>query len=111
MGATSERRRTWRTEISLQCTLHRRTGKMIEAQTLDLGPGGMRVKTNRPLAVDETFDFELHDRARINGRARVVDERGNRVYGLRFDKLGDEARAEIALLAQEAAPSSSAPER
>ena len=78
---------------------------------MDLGPGGMRVKTDRPLAIDETFDFELPDRARINGRARVVDERGYRVYGLRFDTLGDEARGEIALLAKEAAPSSSAPER
>ena len=107
----TDRRRSWRTEIALECLLHRRTGKMIEAQTLDLGPGGMRVKTNRPLAVDETFDFELPDRARINGRARVVNERGYRVYGLRFDKLGDEARAEIALLAKAAAPSSSAPGR
>ena len=95
----TDRRRTWRTEIALECLLHRRTGKTIEAQTLDLGPGGMRVKTNRPMAVDETFEFELPARARINGRARVVDERGYRVYGLRFEKLGDEARAEIAALA------------
>ena len=84
---------------------------MIEAQTLDLGPGGMRVKTSRPLAVDETFEFELPDRARINGRALVVNERGYRVYGLRFDKLGDEARAELALLAKETASSASAPGR
>ena len=61
----TDRRRSWRTEIALECLLHRRTGKTIEAQTLDLGPGGMRVKTNRPLAVDETFDFELPGRARI----------------------------------------------
>ena len=107
----TDRRRSWRTGLALECLLHRHTGTTIEAQALDLGPGGMRVKTNRPLAVDETFDFELPDRARINGRARVVDERGYRVYGLRFDKLGDEARAEIALLAKEAAASASAPER
>ena len=107
----NDRRRSWRTGLAHECLLHRHTGKTIEVQTVDLGPGGMRVKTDRPLAIDETFDFELPDRARINGRARVVDERGYRVYGLRFDKLGDEARAEIALLAQEAAPSSSAPER
>lgn len=99
----TDRRRNWRTEIALECTLHRRTGKTIDAQTLDLGPGGMRVKTNRPLAVDETFEFELPDRARINGRARVVNERGYRVYGLRFENLGDEARAEIAILAKEVA--------
>jgi c-di-GMP-binding flagellar brake protein YcgR len=95
----ADRRRGWRTEIALECLLHRRTGKTIEAQTLDLGPGGMRVKTNRPMAVDETLDFELPEHARINGRARVVNERGYRVYGLRFDDLGDEARAEIAALA------------
>jgi c-di-GMP-binding flagellar brake protein YcgR len=107
----TDRRRSWRTEIALECLLHRRTGKTIEAQTLDLGPGGMRVKTNRPMAVDETFDFELPARARINGRARVVNERGYRVYGLRFDKLGDEARAEIAILAKERAPIPPAPAR
>ena len=107
----TDRRRSWRTGLALECLLHRHTGKTIEGQTVDLGPGGMRVKTDRPLAIDETFDFELPDRARINGRARVVDERGYRVYGLRFDKLGDEARAEIALLAKEAAASASAPER
>ena len=107
----TDRRRSWRTEIALECLLHRRTGKTIEAQTLDVGPGGMRVKTNRPMAVDETFDFELPERARINGRARVVNERGYRVYGLRFEKLGDEARAEIAILAKERAPIPPAPAR
>jgi hypothetical protein len=100
VGATSERRRTWRTEISLQCMLHRRTGKMIEAQTVDVGPGGMRVHTNRPLGVDETLDFELPDHGRINGRARVLREQAYRIYALRFEKLGDEARAEIAKLTQ-----------
>ena len=100
MGATSERRRTWRTEISLQCVLHRRTGKMIEAQTVDVGPGGMRVHTNRPLGVDETLDFELPDYGRVNGRARVLREQAYRIYALRFEKLGDEARAEIARLTQ-----------
>ena len=100
MGVTSERRRTWRTEISLECNLHRRTGKMIEARTVDIGPGGMAVHTNRPLSVDELLDFELPDRGRINGRARVLREQAYRIYALRFEKLGDEARAEIAELAQ-----------
>ena len=99
MGVTSERRRSWRTEIALECTLHRRTGKTIEAQTLDIGPGGMRIKTNRPLSVDEVLEFELPDRARINGRARILREQGYRIYAVRFEKLGDEARAEIAELA------------
>ena len=97
---TSERRRSWRTELSLECTLHRRTGKTIEARTLDIGPGGMRVHTNRPLSIDEVLEFELPDRGRINGRARVLREQAYRVYAMRFEKLGDEARAEIAELTQ-----------
>ena len=100
MGVTSERRRTWRTEISLECLLHRRTGKMIGTQTVDIGPGGMAVHSDRPLTVDETLEFELPTRPRINGRARVLREQAYHVYALRFEKLGDQARAEIAELAQ-----------
>ena len=100
MGVTSERRRSWRTELSLECTLHRRTGKMIEGRTVDIGPGGMRVHTTRPLSIDELLEFELPERGRINGRARVLREQAYRVYALRFEKLGDEARAEIAELTQ-----------
>jgi hypothetical protein len=98
VGVTSERRRSWRTEVSLECLLHRRTGKMIEGRTLDIGPGGMRVHTNRPLAVDEVLEFELPARGRINGRARALREQAYRVYAMGFEKLGDEARAEIAEL-------------
>jgi hypothetical protein len=100
VGVTSERRRGWRTPISLECRLSRRTGKVIEARTLDIGPGGMQVTTNRPLSIDETMEFELPERARIGGRARVLREHGYRIYVLRFERLGDEARAEIALLAR-----------
>jgi hypothetical protein len=99
VGVTSERRRSWRTEIALACTLSRRTGKIVEARTLDVGPGGMCVSTQRPLAVDEVFDFKLPEQAGIHGRARVVREHGYRVYALRFVKLGDDARAELASLA------------
>jgi c-di-GMP-binding flagellar brake protein YcgR len=99
VGVTSERRRTWRTQIALECTLHRRTGKTIDAQTLDVGPGGMRIKANRPLSVDEVLEFELPERARIHGRARILREQGYRIYAVRFEKLGDEARAELAELA------------
>ena len=100
MGAGSERRRSWRTHVAYVCVLSRKTGKMIEAKTVDVGPGGMRVHTNRPLAVDELLEFELPERARINGRARVLREQAYRIYALRFEKLGDEARGEIAELAQ-----------
>jgi hypothetical protein len=104
VGAPSERRRSWRTEVEVVCQLSRKTGKVIEAKTLDLGPGGMRIHTNRPLAPDELLEFELPEHARIHGRARVLREHGYRIYAVRFEKLGDEARAEIALLAGAANP-------
>jgi len=104
VGAGDERRRTWRTDIAVECTLSRKTGKTIEAKTLDIGPGGMRVRTNRPLAADELLEFELPERARINGRARVLREQGYRIFALRFEKLGDEARAEISSLTAAATP-------
>ena len=56
--------------------------------------------TNRPLTIDETLEFELPAYARVNGRARVLREQAYHVYAMRFEKLGDESRAEIAELAQ-----------
>jgi PilZ domain len=94
-----ERRGTWRSEIALECVLHRRTGKMIDARTVEIGPGGMRVHTDRPLSIDEVLEFEFPARAQIHGRARVLREHGYRIYALRFEKLGGEARAVIAELA------------
>jgi hypothetical protein len=110
VGVTGERRRGWRTEVSLECHLHRRTGKMIEGRTVDFGPGGMRVHTNRPLGIDEVLEFELPDRGRVNGRARVLREHGYRIYALRFEKLGDEARGEIAELARLGEPAQRPPQ-
>jgi hypothetical protein len=90
--------------LEVPCVLSRRTGKMIEAKTLDLGPGGMSIHTTRPLSVDELLEFELPEHARINGKARVLREQAYRVYALRFEKLGEDARAEIATLAGAANP-------
>jgi len=67
---------------------------------VDIGPGGMRVHTTRPLAIDELLEFELPDHGRINGRARVLREQAYRTYALQFRQLGDETRAEIAELAR-----------
>jgi hypothetical protein len=110
VGVTGERRRGWRTEVSLECSLHRRTGKMIDGRMVDVSPGGMRVHTNRPLSIDEVLEFELPDRDRVNGRARVLREQGYRIYALRFEKLGEEARAEIAALAQSRDPTERPPQ-
>lgn len=77
-----------RAQISMSCTLRRRTGSPIPAQTLDLGPDGMRVTSPRPLCEDETIDFELPNLdMRVAGHARVLRQQRLHVYVLRFERL------------------------
>jgi hypothetical protein len=74
--------------VSLPCTLRRRVGAPIVAQTLEVGPAGMRVASRRPLAPDETVEFDLPDpEIRISGHARVVRQQRLNVYALRFEGL------------------------
>jgi hypothetical protein len=88
----TDQRRSPRIEIEMACTLHRRNGSPIEARTVDLGPGGMRVCTPRPLATDETLRFELEG---IDGRARVLRQQGRDTYAVRFEMLAEQARAQL----------------
>jgi hypothetical protein len=87
-----ERRRGERTEIAVECTLKRTRGAPIRCETVDLGPGGMAVASDRPLAADELVEFDL---PAIHGRARVLREQAYHVYALRFEALRAEARAEL----------------
>ncbi len=87
----SDRRSPRRTRraISLRCTLSRGAGSPIRARTIDLGPSGMRVATERPLAVDELVAFDLTcGDVSIRGHARVVCQERPDVYGVRFGSLG-----------------------
>jgi hypothetical protein len=77
-----------RAEIELTCTLRRHIGSPIPAQTVHVGPRGMRVRSPRPLTQDETVGFDLPNLdMRVNGRARVINEDRPRVYSLRFEGL------------------------
>jgi len=77
-----------RAQIALSCTLHRPIGSPIPAQTLDVGPRGMRVSSPRPLRADETIGFDLPGLdMRVNGRALVICEERPHVYALRFEGL------------------------
>ena len=71
----------------MDCTLTRRVGSPVTAKTVDLGSGGMSVATTRPLAVDEQLGFDMPPLPNplVSGRARVLRDQGNRVYGLRFE--------------------------
>jgi hypothetical protein len=98
--AMDERRRLPRTDIALPCTLSRRSGTAINAETINLGPGGMRISSPRPLALDEvlSFDLPLQD-SRVDGRARVLRQEGVRAYALRFEGLAEPAREQLLRLA------------
>ena len=76
------------TRCALPCTLTRAAGSPIASETIDLGTTGMRLLTDRPLAVDETlaFDLPLGD-THIRGIARVVRQERPDVFALRFGRL------------------------
>jgi hypothetical protein len=101
VDAARERRGGARVALECGCTLARRFGSPVQGRTLDVGPGGMRVTTQRPLATDELLEFELPPPSgpSVRGRARVLRQQGYGVYALRFERLSDEARAALALLA------------
>jgi hypothetical protein len=97
------RRRQPRAELRVACTLSRRKGGPISGQTLDVGPGGMRVSTNRPLAIDEVLHFDLPiEQDRLDGDARVVREHAPNVYALRFEHLAEAAVNRLQAIATQA---------
>ena len=67
----AERRREPRTEMAVECTLQRAKGAPIRCETVDVGPGGMAVASDRPLAADEVVAFDLEA---VHGQARVLRE-------------------------------------
>ena len=77
-----------RAPLHVACTLKRSKGSPIAGQTLDVGVGGMRVCTERPLRIDEVVTFDLPIQGEhVDGQARVLREQGFQVYALRFEAL------------------------
>jgi hypothetical protein len=106
----TERRGSPRTPVCLDVTLARTKGNPITARTLDLGTGGMRVATPRPLGVDEVLSFNLplgSDGDLVGGRVRVVREYARQVYALRFERLASDAVARVSSFVLAAANGSS----
>ena len=76
--------------------LKRRKGSPIEARTLDIAAGGMRITADRPLAADELLHFDLAlPSGPIGGEARVLREAGYKIYALRFETPADAGRAVV----------------
>jgi hypothetical protein len=83
-----DRHRSPKAQIALPCTLRRRIGSPIAAQTVEVGPEGMCVSSPRPLAADETVTFDLPNLdMRVTGSARVLRQQRLNVYVLRFEHL------------------------
>jgi PilZ domain len=90
IGGMAERRQAPREMKVFPCTLRRSKGRAIHCETIDVGPGGMAVASERPLAPDEVLVFDL---PAVRGQARVLREQAYHVYALRFETLQAEARA------------------
>lgn len=85
---TQDKRRAPRAEVKCACALKRNSGASIEAETVNLGPGGALLKCRRPLTIDESlaFDLDVTD-CHIETQARVLRHEGHDTYALRFEKL------------------------
>ena len=103
----TDRRRKPRATVALPCTLRRHSGSAIDARTVEIGTGGMRASTPRPLALDEvvTFDVALDGDLHVTGRARVMRQEGLSSYALRFEELLESMRAQLEQFAAEPARS------
>ena len=89
---TSARRAAPRAVVELPVTLVRGRGKPIASRNVDVGRGGMRVCSERPLGIDELLSFDLlWQDAHLEGRARVLREDVGSTYALRFEPLGQRA--------------------
>ena len=93
MPGGDERRGTRRVELAVACMLRRPAGSPISCETVDVGPGGMSVCSERPLATDELLVFDLGSEHELHGRARVLRQQAHQVYALRFEGLPADARA------------------
>lgn len=87
--STIDRRSTPRVAVEVDVRLARAHGTPVPAQTTDLGAGGMRIRTARPLRVDEVlhFDLALDGGRPLEGDARVMRLHPRNHYALRFERL------------------------
>jgi len=87
--AAIDRRTTPRVTVDVDVRLQRHVGGPVAGRTVDLGAGGMRIATARPLRLDEIvhFDLRLAPEHALAGDARVMRLHPRNHYALRFEHL------------------------
>jgi c-di-GMP-binding flagellar brake protein YcgR len=87
-----------RAAVDLELRLERRHGRPLNARTVDLSTGGARVRSARPLRIDEELRFDVGlpaGRSRVEGTARVLRQDRHDVYALRFESLAPATLADL----------------
>jgi hypothetical protein len=88
--AVGDRRVRQRVEVELEVHLSRKVGNAVTVRTCDLGIGGARVISARPLRVDEELEFDfdlLAGGPHLHGTARVLRQQRFDTYALRFEHI------------------------
>jgi c-di-GMP-binding flagellar brake protein YcgR len=95
--ARSEQRTGPRASVVLDVMLARKAGRPLTARTVDLSAGGARVRSDRPLRIDERlhFNVDLPTQRHLDGTARVLRQDGHDVYALRFEDCAPAILAEL----------------
>jgi hypothetical protein len=93
-----DQRGTERANVYLELQLARKAGRTINVRTLDVGFGGARVISERPLRVDEELHFECDlptGSCHLDGMARVLRQDRHNVYALRFEHVAPELMSQL----------------
>lgn len=102
MAQLAERRQTARMRMELEITLSRAKGGPVSAKTIDIGPGGLRISSRRPLRVDECLEVSLPladgGGGPVSATIRVMREEPLHVYGVRFEHLAASIAERLARL-------------
>jgi hypothetical protein len=89
--------------MSLDLRLERKVGNPVTVHTLDLGAGGARVVSRRPLRIDEELHFDLdlpEDGRHVAGTARVLRQHPGNAYALRFEHVAPDVMQHLAAVVE-----------
>ena len=103
VSAAPRRRAAPRAAVELPVTLARAKGhgNPVAARTIDVSTGGAKLRSDRPLRVDEVLHFDLicSGDAHVCGDCRVLREHVGRTYAVRFERVDPGGTEQLVRLA------------